>query len=145
MMRLVRKAFGAALAALTAGSAAPRQAPDIIRSPRAIGRTSFRVVSQSASADGKSATYVFEAPGGIFSFDLDLAGTQIESLTFVVKDEAYCEGLGLRPSEKEWIDLRRQEGVTISAAGKDVVIRFGPPAVAVLRKGGRLWFINQYR
>jgi len=42
-------------------------------------------------------------------------------------------------------DLRHVEGVQVRQQGTDLVIEIVPPAVDLLRQGGRVEFVNQYR
>ena len=89
----------------------------------------FSVVTREFSPDRKSVRYVFEAPTGIFRFDLNLAGIPLSKITFVIRNQRRCEGLELQVGGGRAVDLRHAKGVTIRQSADDLVIEFLPPAL----------------
>jgi hypothetical protein len=63
----------------------------------------------------------------------------------IVKNQQYCEGLSFQDKAGHWTDLRHVEGVLVRQQGADLVIEITPPAVNLLKDGGRVQYINQYR
>ncbi len=105
----------------------------------------FTIVSKEIAPDRSGARYKMISKFGIFSFDLNLTGEKLSTLTLVVKNQQSCEGLNLQPKDSKWIDLKENKGVKIKTGTNGVTIEFSRPALALLEKGGRVQFINQYR
>ena len=130
---------------LTACSTAPAPpAPQIISKIPDYQRD-FQIVSQTIAANGKEAVCTLLEPTGIFAFRLDLSGVKLTKLTFVIQRQKYCEGLTFQPDGGRIVELPHTKGVNISVVGGDLKIEFGLPALEILRVGGRVQFINQYR
>lgn len=105
----------------------------------------FQIVRTEVSKDRSEATVTFSSSFGIFAFDLDLAGLELSKLTLVVQKQQFCEGLTFQPKDGRETDLRHAEGVKVSRQGNDLFIEIGPSALARLKKGGRVQYVNQYR
>jgi hypothetical protein len=136
-MRLLLIAlFGFSLGACAAESS-------IVKNVRSL-RT-FKIVSEETAADGSSTKLVIDCPDGIFSFDIT-APAKITSLTFVVKNTAFWEGVDFAPAGKDYrLDLKTTAGASIKADGKDCVITLTGEALKLFQSGGRFQFVNQYR
>ena len=113
----------------------------------------LRIVSQTATVDGKSASVTFEPTDGIFAVEIDLGKTHFERLTFVIKNATTWEGVTFYPRDKApsgknrpaTIELKDAPGVSIKAHNGDCVIEFGPAAIKTLQRGGKFQFVNAYR
>ncbi len=105
----------------------------------------FQIVSQTISSNGKEAVCTLLEPTGIFAFRLDLSGVKLSKLTLIVQRQKYCEGLTFQPDGGRVVELPHTKSVNISVVDGDLKIEFGPPALEILRVGGRVQFINQYR
>lgn len=118
----------------------------------------IKIVSQMATADGKSASVTFEPTGGIFAVEIDLGDTKIERLTFVVKNVRTAEGVEFHPKtdkqtkdrpddppRAENVELKDATDVKVRFEKEDCIIEFGPAAIKILRRGGRFQFIDAYR
>ena len=130
------------LAACAAAPAPPE--PEII-SKIPGDRREWQIVWRTISSDKKSAVFTLSSPTGIFAFRLDLTGVKLSRLTLIVQQQKYCEGLTFQPEGGQGIELPHAKGVAISPAGEDLKIEFGPSALELMRAGGRIQFINQYR
>lgn len=108
-------------------------------------RREVQVVSQVFSPDRKSAVITLLEPSGIFACRIDLSGVKLSRLTLIVQKQKYCEGLTFQPEGGRAVELPHAPGVKISPAGEDMKIEFTPPALELMRTGGRLQYINQYR
>lgn len=119
----------------------------VVRNARSLRE--FRVVSQEVSADGAVATLTFAAPGGIFSFDVDLGGARVAKvnrLVFVAKATRTWEGITFRPRERgREASLKEAKGFAVAGKDGDCVMTFAGEALEMLRGGGRFQFIDAYR
>lgn len=105
----------------------------------------FEIVQADYSPRQAAATITFNSSFGIFAFDLNPDGRKLKRLNLIVKPQRYCEGLSFQDRSGHTTDLLHVEGVQIRPQGSDVVIEIAPPAVDLLREGGRFQYINQYR
>lgn len=108
-------------------------------------RREVQVVSQTFSPDRKSAVITLLEPSGIFACRIDLSGVKLSRLTLIVQKQKYCEGLTFQPEGGKVVELPFAPGVKISPAGEDMKIEITAPALDLMRTGGRLQYINQYR
>jgi hypothetical protein len=108
-------------------------------------RRPVEIVGTEFNKEQAEATVTFRSSFGIFAFNLDLAGTRLTKLTFLIQKQKYCEGLDFRSKADKALDLRRAEGVKIAPRGEDLAIEITGPALAALQEGGRVQYINQYR
>jgi hypothetical protein len=103
------------------------------------------IVSTSLSKANREGTITFRSSFGIFAFDLDLAGANLTRLTLLIQHQQYCEGLDFWPRGGQKVELRHTDGVKISKRGEDLAIEIEGPALAHLKPGGRVQYVNQYR
>lgn len=108
-------------------------------------RREVHIVSRIFSPDRKSAVITLHEPSGIFAFRLDLSGANLSRLTLIVQKQKYCEGLTFQPDAGRVIELPYAPGVKIFPAGEDMKIEFTRPALDLMKAGGRVHYINQYR
>ena len=108
-------------------------------------RREFEIVKVDYSARQGAAAITFSSSFGIFAFDLDLGGRKVNKLTFIVHNQRYCEGLNFQDRNRRATDLRRAKGVQVRRQGSDMVIEITPPALDLLKEGGRVQYVNQYR
>jgi hypothetical protein len=92
-----------------------------------------------------AAKITFSSSLGIFAFDLNPDGRVLNRLTLIVRDQRYCEELSFQDRAGRTTDLLRLQGVRVRQEGTDLVIEITTPAVAVLKDGGRVQYVNQYR
>lgn len=104
-----------------------------------------KIVDQSISKDEKQGEVVFDNPRGIFRCQVTLGKTPFESVTFVIRDTRHWEGISIRPTNGQAIDLKPLDGISIQSVKRDCVIRFERAALKALRGGGTFQFIDQYR
>lgn len=107
------------------------------------------LVSQTASADGSLLELVFKTDSGIFSANLDFAGTSFKRIRIVIQNAKTWEGVKYFPAGlegKQVIDLRETKGVKIHGKPpKQCIIEFDPHAAKILPPGGKFQFIDAYR
>jgi hypothetical protein len=108
-------------------------------------RRQFEIVQVDYSPRQAVATLTFNSTFGIFAFDLNPDGRQLNRFTLIVRNQRYCEGLSFQDRAGRGTDLRHVEGVQVRQEGADLVIEIAPPAVNLLKDGGRVQYINQYR
>jgi hypothetical protein len=105
----------------------------------------FEIIRVDYSPRQAAATITFSSSLGIFAFDLDPGGHKLNRLTLIVNDQRYCEGLDFQDRSRQTTNLRRAEGVRVQQQGSNLVIEIAPPALDLLKGGGRLQYVNQYR
>jgi|GEM_PF-4149395 len=105
----------------------------------------FQVKGVETSPDGTAATVKLQSERGIFAFHLELADEKLTLLTLVVETERYCEGLSFSAKDGTSLDLREAPGVSIRPRGPDLLIEIRGKALAAIKGGGKIQFINQYR
>jgi len=132
------------LLVLLVACSTPAPAPAVLRkvpdSPR-----DLQILQTVFSPDRTEAAYVLVEPTGIFAFDLDLSRARLKKLGIVVRRQSRCEGLTFQPQAGPALDLKQMPGVTLSQQGEDLLIELSPAALALLKPGGRVQFINAYR
>jgi hypothetical protein len=97
------------------------------------------------SARQAAAVIRFSSSSGIFAFDLDPGGRKLLRLTLIVDNQQFCEELTFQDRTEHTTDLLRLQGVQIRNPTSDLVIEIAPPAVDLLKEGGRVQYVNQYR
>lgn len=105
----------------------------------------LKVVATELSADGAAATVTFQSELGIFAFQLHPQAEALTKLTLVIQGQQFCEGLTFWPPAGDPVDLLQTSGVTIEKKPRDLAITISGAAIAALRPGGKIQFINQYR
>ncbi len=108
-------------------------------------RREFEIVQVDYSPRHAAATATFSSSFGIFAFNLNTDGRKLNRLTLIVIHQQYCEGLSFQDRRRHTTDLRRAEGVQVRQRGSDIVIEIVPPAIDLLKEGGRVHYVNQYR
>lgn len=129
--------------ALLVGCSTAGNAPLVTKIPG--DRSEFEIAQVDYSAGRDTARIIFSSSRGILRFDLNPGGRKLRKLTFVVKDQRYCEGFDIRNRSGHKTDLLRAEGVQVHPQGADLFIEITPPAVDVLNDGGRIQYVNQFR
>ena len=108
-------------------------------------RREFEVAQVDYSPRQAAATITFNSSFGIFAFDLNPGGRKLKRLTLIVNNQLYCEGLSFQDKVGHWTDLLHVEGVQVHEKGADLIIEIVSPAVDLVKDGGRVQYINQYR
>ena len=106
----------------------------------------FQIVKVKVSEPQTNATVAFSAPLGIFAFQLEPLPPTLTRLSFGLLKEKHCEGLGFRAAgQTNNVDLLHTKGVSVIPEFDGLVIHVLPPALDLLKKGGRVMFVNQFR
>jgi hypothetical protein len=108
-------------------------------------RREFEVVRVDYSPHQAAATITFSSSSGIFAFDLEPGGRKLKRLTILVSNERYCEGLTFQDRHERTVDLLRLQGVQVRHEAADLVIEIVSPALHLLKEGGRVQYVNQFR
>lgn len=108
-------------------------------------RREVEIVQADYSPRRAAATITIAGAFGIFAFELNPAGRKLKRLTLIVNDQQYCEELSFQDRHGHTTDLRRAEGVQARRQGSAIVIEIMPPAVDLLKEGGRVQYVNQFR
>lgn len=125
------------------GCASPDNRPLVTKVPG--DRREFEIVQADHSPHQAAAIITFTSSFGIFAFDLNLAGRKLNRLTLIVRNQRYCEGLSFQDRAGHWTDLRQVEGVQVQRKDSNMVVEIAPPALDLMKEGGRVQFVNQYR
>ncbi len=104
-----------------------------------------QIVSQTISKDGKQAEVVFDNPRGIFTCEMTLGKAALDRVTFTIRDTRHWEGVSMRPTNGQAVDLKTLDGVTIQAVKNDCVIQFERAGLKAIKQRGSFQFIDQYR
>ena len=131
-------------ALLVAGCSTPKPPEVVSKVPGA--KWDFKILKTTVSEDQTEATVAFAPRYGIFGFQLEPASPKLKKITLGFSKERYCEGLTFRAEEGAVeIDLLRVKGVNVSSAPEGLMIEVVPPALDMVRRGGRVMFVNEYR
>lgn len=103
------------------------------------------IVKTELSDDKTSARVWFTSSLGIFAFTFDPGDLPLKTVTFVIQDQKYCEGFAFYPKAGRELDLRHSDGVQVTSTNGNVNIEVRAPAIDLLKKGGRIQYVNQYR
>jgi hypothetical protein len=103
------------------------------------------IVRTELSDDKTSASVWFTSSLGIFAFTFEPGDLPLKTVTFIVQDQKYCEGLSFSPKTGNQVDLRHSDGVQVISTNGNLNIQVRAPAIDLLKKGGRVQYINQYR
>ncbi|MES2920136.1 MAG: hypothetical protein V4819_01220 [Verrucomicrobiota bacterium] len=105
----------------------------------------FTVVSTVMSDDRKELTITLRSERGIFGFQFRPPDAGIRTVRFVMEKEQRCEGFTFSPPARKQVELVGMEGFKAQPRGGDLSIEITGAALAVLKVGGRIPFVNAYR
>jgi hypothetical protein len=108
-------------------------------------RREFEIVEVDYSRHQAAARITFSSSFGIFAFDLNPEGRALKSLTITIRNQRFCEGLTFQDRTGHMTELLRTQGVQVRQQATDLAIDIVPPAVNLLKGGGRVQYVNQYR
>lgn len=144
LLSLIACALLPVLAALVTGCATPKPPEVAAKVPGAMW--DFKILKMGISTNQTEATVSFVPRFGIFAFELKPLPPTIQKLVLGIYRERDCEGLTFRASEDATqIDLLRVKGVNVLSVPDGLAIEVIPPALDLIRRGGQVMFVNQYR
>jgi hypothetical protein len=127
------------------GASTPGALPDGVVSRVSGDQRPVTIVKTELSDDKTAATAWFTSSLGIFAFVFEPGDLPLKTVTFVIEKQSYCEGLSFSPKSGKALDLRRADGVQVAATNGNVRIEVRAPTVDLLKQGGRIQYVNQYR
>jgi hypothetical protein len=143
--RLAGLTVAATLIAMACFAGSPRALPDGVVSKIPGDGRPLSISKMELSEDKTQATVSFVSSLGIFAFAYQPGDLPLKTMTFVVENQNYCEGLTFHPKSGKEIDLRNAEGVRVAATNGTVRIEVRAPALETMKPGGRIQYVNQYR
>jgi hypothetical protein len=127
------------------GASTPESLPEGVVSKVVGDQRPVTITKTELSSDRTAATVWFTSSLGIFAFTFQPGDLPLKTVTFVIEQQKYCEGLTFSPKSGKALDLRETDGVQVAVTNGNVRIEVRSPAIDQLKQGGRIQYVNQYR